>query len=159
MRKAVCSLILLAPLCLLAQNSQYEVSSYLDEGTKAPNTHYIGEAWLNFLIHDDEDLDYNITKATFKANSTLDWHKHASTQVLIIVAGEAYYQERGKTPVILKEGDVIKCSRETEHWHSSTKESDVTYLALYGGDQPTVWTEVLTQEYYDSVAEQLKKTK
>jgi hypothetical protein len=32
----------------------------------------------------------------------------------------------------------------------------VTYLALYGGGQPTTWTEVLTQEYYDEVAEKLK---
>jgi len=29
-------------------------------------------------------------------------------------------------------------------------------LALYGGGQPTTWTEVVTQEYYDEVAEKLK---
>ena len=39
--------------------------------------------------------------------------------------------------MILKKGDVIKCAKETEQWHSSTKESDVTYLAIYGGSQPT----------------------
>jgi len=72
------------------------------------------------------------------------------------VEGEGYYQERGKEPLILKVGDVIKCDKNTEHWHSSTKESNVTYLALYGGDKPTTWTEVLTQEYYDSVAKKLK---
>ena len=138
-----------------AQDSQYKVSSYHSEGTKAPNKHYIGEAWLNAIIHDDKELGYNITKATFKANSTLDWHKHSTSQVLIIVSGEAYYQERGKEAVILKEGDVIKCEKETEHWHSSTKHSDVTYLALYGSGHPTLWTEVLTQEYYDGIANQL----
>jgi hypothetical protein len=58
--------------------------------------------------------------------------------------------------VILKEGDVIKCEKDIEHWHSSSKLSDVTYLALYGGGQPTSWTEVVTQEYYDEVAEKLK---
>lgn len=147
---------ILFSLSVSAQNSEYQVSSYLTEGTKAPNTHYIGEAWLNAIIHDDKELGYNITKATFKANSTLDWHKHSTAQVLIIVEGEAYYQERGNEPVILKEGDVIKCEKDIEHWHSSTKESDVTYLALYGGGQPTTWTEVLTQKYYDAVAEKLK---
>lgn len=159
MKKSIITLFILAPLYLFGQNSHYNVSSYLLEGTKAPNTHYIGEAWLNAIIHDDADLGYNITKATFKANSTLDWHKHTSAQVLIIVDGQAYYQERGKAPVILKYGDVIKCPKETEHWHSSTKESDVTYLALYAGEQPTIWTEVLTQEYYDNVAEELKNNK
>ncbi len=156
MKRSILSLVILAPICLFAQNSDYSVSSYLTKGTKAPNTHYIGEAWLNAIIHDDAELGYNITKATFKANSTLDWHKHNSAQVLIIVDGEAYYQERGKDPVILKEGDIIKCQKNIEHWHSSTKFKDVTYLALYGGEQPTVWTEVVTQEYYDGVAEKLK---
>ena len=156
MRNSILTLIVLAPLSFFAQSPDYKVSSYLTEGTKAPNTHYIGEAWLNALVHDDADLGYNITKATFRANSTLDWHKHGSPQVLVIVDGEAYYQERGKEPVILKEGDVIKCERGIEHWHSSTKYKDVTYLAFYSGEQPTTWTEVLTQEYYDSVAKKLK---
>ena len=156
MRKSLLTLFVIAPIYLVAQNSDYAVSSYLTEGTKAPNTHYIGEAWLNALIHDDAELGYNITKATFKANSTLDWHKRSSVQVLIIVDGQAYYQERGKDPVILRTGDVIKCPKNTEHWHSSTKDSDVTYLALYGGGQPTTWTEVVTQNYYDEVADKLK---
>lgn len=156
MKNSIVTLFILAPIYLFAQSSDYSVSSYLTEGTKAPNTHYIGEAWLNAIIHDDAELGYNITKATFKANSTLDWHKHSSAQVLIIVDGEAYYQERGIEPVILKTGDIIKCEKDIEHWHSSTKSSDVTYLALYGGGQPTTWTEVVTQEYYDEVAKKLK---
>jgi quercetin dioxygenase-like cupin family protein len=123
---------------------------------KAPNTHYLGEAWLNSLLRADDNFGYNITKATFRANSTLDWHKHASSQILIYVEGEGYYQERGKEPIILKKGDVIRCEKDTEHWHSSTKQSDVTYLALYGGSEPTTWTEVLTQEEYDKVAEKFK---
>ncbi|MDX1333782.1 MAG: cupin domain-containing protein, partial [Robiginitalea sp.] len=112
---------------------------------------------LNGLLQADGDLTYNITKATFRANSTLDWHKHESPQVPIVVEGEGYYQERGKDPIRMKEGDVIQCDKETEHWHTSSRESDVTYLAIYGGTQPTTWTEVLTQEAYDRVAEQLKK--
>lgn len=156
MKKIISFFIFCAFAGVYAQNSDYPISSYLTEGNKAPNTHYIGEAWLNGIIHDDAELGYNITKATFKANSTLDWHKHETPQVLIIVDGEGYYQERGKEPVILKEGDVIRCAKDTEHWHSSSKNKDVTYLALYGGNSPTTWTEVLTQEYYDSVAEKLQ---
>lgn|SRR5690606_23316750 len=157
MKKSVLALLALAPIFMFSQESDYTVTSYLVAGNKAPNTHYIGEAWLNSVLRAENPTDYNITKATFKANSTLDWHKHSSPQVLIYVAGEGYYQERGKDPVVLKAGDVIKCEKDIEHWHSATKESDVTYLALYGGDQPTTWTQVLTQEYYDSVAEKLKK--
>jgi len=144
------------PLLGVAQKSEYVILSYLEEGTKAPNTHYIGEAWLNNLLQADSNFNYNITKATFKANSTLDWHKHSSAQVIIIIEGKGYYQERGKEPVILKKGDLIKCNKNTEHWHTSTKENSVTYLAIYWGTQPTTWTEKLSQEYYDSVAFKLK---
>ena len=157
MKNLVNTVLFVLPIFIFAQQSDYKVSSYKEEGFKAPNTHYIGEAWLNGVLQADEETDYNLTKATFKANSTLDWHKHSSSQVLIYVDGEGYYQERGKDPVILKAGDVIRCKKDIEHWHSSTKDSDVTYLAIYGGEQPTTWTEVVTQEYYDSVAEKLEE--
>lgn len=157
MKNLVNTVLFVLPICIFAQQSDYKVSSYKEEGFKAPNTHYIGDAWLNSVLQADEETDFNITKATFKANSTLDWHKHSSSQVLIYIDGAGYYQERGKNAVILKAGDVIRCKKDIEHWHSSTKDSDVTYLAIYGGEQPTTWTEVVTQEYYDSVAEKLEE--
>ena len=137
-------------MSIFAQTNEYDVSSYLSEGFKAPNTNYLGEALLNPLIRADESLSYNITKATFKANSTLNWHKHTDRQVLIVVSGKGYYQEKGKQPIVIKEGDISKCTANTEHWHSSSKDQDVTYLAIYKGE--TEWTEVLAQEAYDEVA-------
>ena len=157
MKSASYILVFFISVSIYAQHSDYVMSSYLNEGFKAPNTHYIGEAWLNRLLQADDDLAYNITKATFKANSTLDWHKHTSVQVLIVVAGEGYYQEKGKEAVKMKTGDIIKCEKNTEHWHSSSKHSDVTYLALYGGKKPTIWTEVLIQENYDNIAQKLEQ--
>ena len=153
MRKLLFALVHLVPVLCLAQNTDYIVSSYKTEGNKAPNTHYIGEAWLNSVLQADETLNFNITKATFRANSTLDWHKHSTPQVLIVVQGQGYYQERGKKPMLMKEGDVIKCSANIEHWHASSKQTDVTYLAIYTGE--TVWTEVLSQVAYDKVAKEL----
>ena len=146
-------LLLSIPFLGVSQTTDYTVASYLDAGMKAPNTHYIGEAWLNGLVRADADLNYNITKATFRANSTLDWHRHTTPQVLIVVEGQGYYQERGKDPVTMNVGDVITCPKETEHWHASSKDRDVTYLAIYSGE--TIWTEVLAQEEYDAVAETL----
>ena len=155
MKKLISILILLFPCCISAQNLEYKISSYMNEGVKAPNTHHLGEAWLNFLIEAGDDFEYNITQATFSPNSTLDWHKHTTAQVIIIVEGEGYYQEKGKEPVILKKGDVVKCKNDTEHWHTSSYDKKVSYIAIYG-KEPTVWTEKLTREYYNSVAEKLK---
>ena len=155
MKKIIYLVLFSIPFIGLSQ-TDYRVTSYQNQGNRAPNTHYIGDAWLNGLLRADEELPYGITKATFRANSTLDWHYHTSVQVLIVVDGEGYYQEKGKDPIRMKTGDVIRCDKETEHWHASSKEKDVTYLALYGGTQPTTWTEVLTQEYYDQVANKFK---
>lgn len=155
MKKLAVIVILWTPLLVGAQNSAYNVRSYQEEGTKAPNTHHIGDAWLNFLLEADEEFDKNITQATFRANSTLDWHKHVTDQVIIVVEGVGYYQERGKEPIVIKKGDVLRCEKDTEHWHTSSAENDVSYIAIYG-KQPTEWTEKLTQEYYDGVAKQLK---
>ena len=146
-------LLTLFSLSSYAQAEDYELSSFLEEGFKAPNTNYLGEAWLNPLIRSDELISYNLTKATFKANSTLNWHKHTDQQVLIVISGKGYYQEKGKQPIVIKEGDILKSSPNTEHWHSSSKDMDVTYLAIYKGE--TEWTEVLSQEAYDEVSLQL----
>lgn len=154
MKKLFYGFILMLPVLGFAQLSDYTITSYKEEGVKAPNTHYIGEAWLNGVLSADASIPYNITKATFKANSTLDWHLHTTPQVLIVVEGEGYYQERGMDAIRMKVGDVIKCNVEAEHWHASSRESDVTYLAIYSGE--TEWTEVLSREAYDQVAEKLK---
>ena len=146
-------LLTLFSLSSYAQAEDYELSSFLEEGFKAPNTNYLGEAWLNSLIRSDELISYNLTKATFKANSTLNWHKHTDQQVLIVISGKGYYQEKGKQPIVIKEGDILKSSPNKEHWHSSSKDMDVTYLAIYKGE--TEWTEVLSQEAYDEVSLQL----
>ena len=155
MKKLLTTLVFLLPLFVHAQESEYNVSSYLDEGLKASNTHHMGDAWLNFLIEADDDFVQNITKATFGPNSTLDWHKHATVQVIIVVDGKGYYQERGKNPIVMKKGDVLRCAKETEHWHTSSADSSVSYIAIYGSE-PTVWTEKLTREYYNNVAEMLR---
>ena len=107
MKKSTLLLIFLIPLISFSQKADYIVSSYLIEGPKAPNTHYIGEAWLNGVLQGDAEFNFNITKATFRKNSTLDWHKHSTPQVLIVVDGEGYYQERGKDAIIIKKGDVV----------------------------------------------------
>ncbi len=158
MKKITHLLLVFAPFIGFAQNAQYSVTSFLQDGPKAPNTHYIGEAFLSGVFQGDSEINYNITKATFRKNSTLDWHKHSTPQVLIVIEGEGYYQEKGKEAIVIKKGDIVRCAKDVEHWHTSSKENLVTYLALYGGTKPTEWTDKVTQEYYDSIAEKLKKS-
>jgi quercetin dioxygenase-like cupin family protein len=152
--KKLLLLLLIVPSVSFGQESNYKLSSLLNEDliidNKAPNTHYIGNAWLKRLVIADEDFDYNLTQATFQAGSTLDWHKHSTGQVIIILDGEGYYQEKGKEVIVLKKGDVIKCDKNIEHWHSSTPNKDVSYIAIYGNSE-TIWTEKLSKKNYDKI--------
>lgn len=152
--KKILLLFILTPLITLAQGAEYNIKSFLNPSMelseKAPNTHYLGNAWINRLIPADDDFNYNLTQATFSADSTLDWHKHSTGQVLIIIDGEGYYQERGKEVIVVKKGDVIKCDKNTEHWHSSSHDSMVSYIAIYGASE-TIWTEKLSKIDYDKI--------
>lgn len=156
MKKSLTFLFPSFPFMVFAQNSGYEIKSLMEKGMKAPNTNHIGKACLNFIIGEKDSLDYNITQATFSANTTLDWHKHTTPQVLIIIEGEGYYQERTKEPIVLKKGDVIKCGKDTGHWHTSSIDSKVSNTAIYRSSS-TVWTEKLKKEYYADVALKFKQ--
>jgi len=158
MKNILITAAICAGISAFAQNDQYNVASFHDSGRKAPEVNYQGEAWLNFLTRSDSTFDYNVTQATFKAHSTLNWHKHETDQVLIVVEGKGYYQERGKEPMIIHQGDVIRCPKEVEHFHTSSLEEDVSYIAVYGS-APTVWTEVLTMDEYERIGKQLEEKK
>ena len=151
------NLLLLFAICPVlgwSQTPGYKLSSFLNTDLsiekKAPNTHYIGNAWLNRIVIAEDDFAYNITQATFSADSTLDWHKHSTGQVLIVISGKGFYQERGKEVIVLEEGSIVKCDKDTEHWHSSTPEHNISYLAIYGASE-TIWTEKLSKQTYDQI--------
>ena len=62
MKKAIYFLALTISVGVSAQDSDYSVSSYLDEGFKAPNTRYIGEAWLKNIIN---NIDVGVKNHVF----------------------------------------------------------------------------------------------
>jgi hypothetical protein len=61
------------------------------------------------------------------------------------------YSEQPADRILMKEGDVIRCEKGVEHWHSSSAESDVSYVDIYGSS-PTTWTQKLSREAYHAVA-------
>ena len=65
MKKILILLITFLSLSIQAQTNEYEVSSYLLEGFKAPNTNYLGEAWLNPLIRSDESIILQYYQSNF----------------------------------------------------------------------------------------------
>ena len=90
------------------QDLNYNIESFINQdlniNKKAPNTHYIGNAWLKRLIVADEDFEYNLTQATFQSDSTLDWHKHSTGQVFNYCRWRGILSRKGKRSNCFKKG-------------------------------------------------------
>ena len=102
---------------------------------------------VEFLGQANDLFKHNVVLATFEAGAKLDWHSHKEGQQLIVLGGHGHYQEKGKPIQPMYPGDVINCNPNTLHWHSSTKNTAVSYLAIYS-PSPTQW-DTLTQSEYD----------
>ena len=110
-----------------------------------------GNNTLVELNHPDSIFNFSIAVAKFPPGKKLDWHYHPGGQILIITEGIGYYQERGKTKRIVRKGEVVKCLPGVEHWHGSSVESGVTYLATSPAHRgATVWLQPVTDEEYKS---------
>ena len=95
-------LLIIFPLLAFSQNSDNAITSYLNEGFKAPNTHHIGDAWLNFLLEAEADFNYNITQATFSPNSTLDWQNMQRLKSLQLLTVKVIIKKGVKSLLSLK---------------------------------------------------------
>ena len=110
-----------------------------------------GNNTLVELYKADSIFTFNIAVAKFPPGKKLDWHYHPGGQILIITEGVGYYQERGQPKRIVRKGEVVKCLPGVEHWHGSSVEAGVTYLATSPAQRgATVWLQKVTDEEYNS---------
>ena len=121
------------------------------KGELSTAKNHAGNVWLSELSPGDSTFDFALAVATFEAGAKLDWHMHPGGQILLILEGTGYYQERGKPIQIVRKGDVIKCSPAIEHWHGATPTTPLTYLATTPIQKgKTVWLEPVSDKDYRS---------
>src|SRR5436309_3559561 len=121
------------------------------KGELSTTKNHTGNVWLKELNAGDSTFDYAIAVATFDAGAKLDWHSHPGGQILLILEGTGYYQERGKPIQIVHKGDVIKCLPGVEHGHGASPTSGFTYLATTPIQKgKTVWLEPVSDKDYNS---------
>ena len=150
MKQILCSILLLTTIytSAVAQDS----TIFTKDGVPL-EVRSTGNNTLVELYKADSIFTFNIAVAKFPAGKKLDWHYHPGGQILIITEGVGYYQERGKPKRIVRKGEVIKCLPGVEHWHGSSIEAGVTYLATSPAQKgATVWLQKVTDEEYNSKA-------
>jgi quercetin dioxygenase-like cupin family protein len=122
--------------------------------TGAENTafakYFIGQSYLNMLSLEQ----VVIGNVTFEPKCRNNWHIHCATkgggQILLVTAGEGWYQEWGQKPKKLKPGDVVHIPAGVKHWHGATKNSWFQHLAVEvtGENCKTEWCEPVDDESY-----------
>ena len=119
-----------------------------------PNTAYakyfIGNSYLHKLTLDQVPA----FGVTFEPGCRNNWHIHHAKagggQMLIVTAGEGFYQEWGKPARRLKKGDTVNIPANVKHWHGASPDSWFQHIALEvpGTEQSNEWCEPVDDAAY-----------
>lgn len=83
-----------------------------------------------------------------------NWHIHHADQgggqMLLVTAGQGYYQEWGKEARKLQPGDVVHIPAGVKHWHGAAPDTWFQHLAIEvpGENCRTEWCEPVSDEDY-----------
>lgn len=128
------------------------MTSYINKGVAAPAAYFTGTVWVNMNVKPDEGYNTNIGTVTFEPNARTNWHSHTSGQILFVIEGIGYYQEKGKPVQLIQKGDVVKIPKNVVHWHGASYNSMMRHIALvpeYDKDK-TEWYQPVSGEDYNS---------
>ena len=66
------------------------------------------------------EINCGVAKVSFPTGVRTIWHSHAGGQIIVVVSGTAWYQEKGKAKQIIKQGESVICPPNVMHWHGAT---------------------------------------
>jgi quercetin dioxygenase-like cupin family protein/alkylhydroperoxidase/carboxymuconolactone decarboxylase family protein YurZ len=128
-------------------------NSIFPQGEKITNDNFKGTAYLKMLIDADPVNPTAVGNVTFEPGARTKWHLHPGGQILLVIDGVGYYQEKGQSKKILQKGDVIKCPPNTPHWHGASANNRFVQVAVTNNHLgATVWLEPVTDEEYNAEA-------
>jgi quercetin dioxygenase-like cupin family protein len=149
-------LLLLCLIVLAACNNKAEMNKSNNErvfpkGEKITNDNFTGTAYLQMLIAADSLNATAVGNVTFEPGARSKWHSHPAGQILLVVDGVGYYQEKGQPKKILRKGDAIKCPPNVPHWHGASADTAFVQIAITGREKgETVWLEAVTDSVYSN---------
>jgi quercetin dioxygenase-like cupin family protein len=147
-------LLLLCLIVLAACNNKAEMNKSNNElvfpkGEKIVSDNFTGTAYLQMLIAADSLNPTAVGNVTFEPGARSKWHSHPAGQILLVVDGVGYYQEKGQPKKILRKGDAVKCPPNVPHWHGASADTAFVQIAITGREKgETVWLEAVTNEEY-----------
>lgn len=113
--------------------------------------YFSGKTWLAPLTKDGR-LKTPVHNVTFEPGSRANWHKHTGGQLLIVVGGVGWYQERGQPARRLVSGDVVEIPPDVEHWHGAAPDHWFSHLAVTCNPDTNknIWLEPVSDADYQA---------
>jgi quercetin dioxygenase-like cupin family protein len=131
-------------------NTKSKNALVFPKGEKITNANFTGIAYLQSLIEADSLNSISVGNVTFEPGARSKWHSHPAGQILLVIDGVGYYQEKGKSKKILHKGDAIKCPPDIPHWHGASADTAFVQIAITGREKgETVWLEAVTDKDYN----------
>ena len=120
---------------------------------EAFSEYFIGQSYLNML----SVQPISIGNVTFEPKCRNNWHIHHADQgggqILLVTAGEGWYQEWGMPAKKLRAGDVVSIPAGVKHWHGAASDKWFQHLAVEvpGENCKTEWCEPVSDQEYQKL--------
>lgn len=127
-----------------------DANTIFPKGEKITNGNFTGNAWLQQLVLPDSSNQAMVGNVSFEPNARTNWHLHPGGQILLVLDGTGYYQEKGSLKRVLRKGDVVKCPPNVPHWHGAVPNDSFIQLAITASQNgPTIWLQPVTDLEYN----------
>jgi len=131
---------------------EFAENAIFPSAEKVRPEHFTGTAWINRLVAADETKTYSVGNVVFEPGARTAWHTHPAGQILVVLDGKGWYQEKGKPARLISEGDVVVVPSSTVHWHGAAMDTPFTHLAITNiKDGSVKWLQHVTDVEYNTV--------
>lgn len=112
--------------------------------------YFTGTTYLTMLSTGGDEFNCPIGNVTFEPGARTNWHKHSGGQILLVLAGEGRYCEKGGAVRTICKGDVVRIAPNVEHWHGAAPGAWMTHVSIETNAQTnrTTWLEPVTDAQY-----------
>lgn len=144
--------LFILPFSVKAQEmKKSEIDTIFKQGEPNPYSEFFtGQTYLTRLSAYDNVWRSSIANVTFEPGARTHWHKHSGGQILLVLGGKGFYQEKGKERRILNKGDIVRIPIDTEHWHGAAPDSWLTHISIEtnGENNQTTWLNPVSEKDY-----------
>jgi len=146
-------LTIITTACNTKTETTMDTTAIFPKGELLPKDWFSGEAFLMPLVAKDKNNDFSAGSVTFEPGARTNWHTHPRGQVLLVIEGKGFYQEKGKPAQAIKKGDVVNIPEDIEHWHGASASDKMVHVAItnFKQDVQVTWLQPVTDEEYRQV--------